>query len=71
MREPTAIIIIGSCQGRPINFLLLINGIRVIDARQLLPVAICSSVAPVVSCGIKEFVVPHTELRRSVVCGEI
>ena len=63
MSDPTDRINLGSFQICPINFLLLINGIIAIDARQLLPVALRSRVAPGVSCGIKEVGVPHMELR--------
>ena len=61
--DPTARISIGSCHGFPINFILILNGISVIDTQQILPVALCSCIAPVVSCGLEKIVMPHMELR--------
>ena len=63
MCDPTAIISIGYFQSCPLNFLLLINDVRMIYARQLLLVNLCSCIAPVVSHGLEEIVMPHMELR--------
>ena len=63
MCDPTAIISIGSFQSCPLNFLLLINDVRVIYARQIFLVSLCSCIASVVSRGLEEIVIPHMELR--------
>ena len=63
MCDPTARISIGYFQSLPLNFILPINDFRVIYARQLFPVALCSCIAPVVSRGLEEIVMPHMELR--------
>ena len=63
MRDPTARIIFVLCQGCPLNFIFLLNGIIVIDTQQLLPVTLCYRVVPVLSCFLKEVVVTHMELR--------
>ena len=63
MREPTDLISIGSFQGWPINLLLLLGGISVIDARQLLPITLGSCAMLVVPRGNKKVVMSYVELR--------
>ena len=71
MHEPTARNNLGPFLGCPLTFILLLNGIIMIDDQQILQVALFSCAAPVVYFCLKEVVVPHMELRRSLSCGDI
>ena len=71
MSDPTDRTSLGLYQGCPFKYLLLLNGISMIDTWKLLLVDICFCVAPVVSFCLKEVVMPHMELRLSVSCGKI
>ena len=71
MHDPTVWISFGSCQGFPLKILLILNGISMIDDRQILPIALGSGIASVVPCGLKEVVVSYAELRWSVSRSEI